>query len=64
MFLYGDHIEAHIPQSGSAMPKGARTMCVSIWYILEIRLQGVAGDCKSSEETHEWFDSISLHQVL
>jgi hypothetical protein len=26
-------------------------------------LQGVAGDCKSSEDTHEWFDSITPHQL-
>ena len=24
-------------------------------------LQGVAADCKSAEEAHEWFDSITPH---
>ena len=26
-------------------------------------LQGVAADCKSAEVTHEWFDSITPHQL-
>jgi len=31
--------------------------------LMECMLQGVAGDCKSSGESHEWFDSITLHQL-